>query len=79
MESSLFGLFVLWLLSGCRRGATGTEYEPAVPSGPGWPAEPIALPAGGGVAPSWPVSTATGPRPFPGPAWEFDEPPPAAV
>lgn len=75
----LFELFFLWLLSGCRRtgGASGNEYEPAFPdgSGPGWPGEP----AGGGAAPPWPVATATGPRPFPGPDWEFDEPPPAAV
>lgn len=73
----LFTLFALWLLSGCRRGAAGTEYEPALPGGyPGWPGAPIGLPTS---TPEWPQVTPIGLPPFPGAGWEFDEPPPPAV
>ena len=78
--TDLVTLAAIWLLSRCRGsdGGAGSEYEPALPGGqPGWPGSPISsntVP----VAPSWPAAAASVP-PFPGPAWEFDEPPPAAV
>lgn len=83
MGGDLFSLFLVWLLSKCRSGGAGEEYEPALPGGqPGWPGSPIStgpmFPAS--TAPAWPAAaTQTGVPAFPGVAWEFDEPPPPEV
>ncbi len=69
-----FSLFVLWLLFGRCGSSSSTPYVPALPGGePGWPGSPISY------TPPWPQTAPSGLPPFPGSAWEFDEPPPAAV
>ena len=63
-------LFLVWLLSGDR------ETTPATPARPR--ARPAPRPARPAAAP-WPQVVPTGLPRFPGPGWEPDEPPPAAV
>src|SRR5262245_49951436 len=67
-------LFFIW-------GARGREEEraPSSPQ-PRTPPTPPALPAGTRPAPPpWPQALPEGLPTFPGPGWEYDEPPPVAV
>lgn len=74
-ESKLLG-FVLLLLGG-QRGPV-SPYAP--PSPAPFPPGPSPLPTPDTpVAPPWPVAPPTSLPPFPGPDWEYDEPPSAAV
>lgn len=66
-------LFFAWLWS-----RSGTSSSPSYPSSTTTPA----LPAGGSTKPApppWPQVVPEGLPPFPSSAWEYDEPPPAAV
>ena len=66
-------LFWIWSL-------TGGRSEPRAPSSAPQPSSPPALPAGTSPAPApWPQVVPGGVPTFPGSAWEYDEPPPAAV
>lgn len=76
---AILGLGLLWALLGCRGGGGGSSApaQPAMPGGePGWPGSPISVPTS---TPPWPQVVPETLPSFPGPGWEFDEPPPPAV
>jgi hypothetical protein len=81
MGLELAAVFFLWLL-GMSRASSTSSPVPA-PSSPA-PSEillpPVYLPATTKPAPApWPQVVPSGLPSFPGPGWEFDEPPPKAV
>jgi len=73
MDAGLLFFGLVWALLG--GGRTTPETSP--------PARQLPAPSGGGgplvSTPPWPQVTPSGLPRFPGPGWEFDEPPPAAV
>ena len=73
MDTAILFLAFVWSLFGGRSGGAGAR-SPSPPSS--------TLPSGGGVltsTPPWPGVVPPDLPPFPGRAWEFDEPPPPAL
>jgi hypothetical protein len=70
MDAALMFLALIWgLLGGKSTSAPSRTPERLPPSNPGQVTS----------TPPWPQVVPSGLPPFPGPGWEFDEPPPAAV
>ena len=80
MDAALIFFGLLWTLICGRRGGASTPEQ-----SPPWGGPPAQLPTPGypgsaiSTTPPWPQVVPSGVPPFPGSAWEFDEPPPVAV